>query len=85
MSNQIGQSTDFVQEWAEFIKRRRLSLPAIVLLEAHKPFSFIVSQFILLGQPLLDLVLPNQFTHKAIDLFSDRMVLEGLIRELEQD
>lgn len=80
-----SQPAGFIQEWAKVIKRKRLSVPVIILLEAHKPFSFIASQFMLLGQPVLDMVLPEQFTHKAIHLFSNRTNLEGFIQELEQD
>lgn len=78
-------STSFIKAWADKIKDMGLTTPAIILLEAHKPLSFVVSQFMVLGQPMLNLFFSAHFTDQAIRLFSNRNDLEGLIKELERD
>lgn len=80
-----SDSSSFIKGWADKIKQMGLTTPAIMLLEAHKPLSFVVSQFMVLGQPMFNLFFSPHFTDQAIHLFSDRNNLEGLIKELERD
>lgn len=80
-----NDSTNFIKAWADKIKQMGLTTPAIILLEAHKPLSFVISQFMVLGQPMLNLFFSAHFTDQAIRLFSNRNDLEGLIKELERD
>jgi len=84
MKHEADDSANFIKGWAEKIKQLGLATPAILLLEAHKPLSFVVSQFIILGQPMLNLFWSDRFTDQAINLFSNRQNLEGLIKELER-
>jgi hypothetical protein len=76
---------DYIQEWADKIKRLRLTQPALLLLEAHKPLVFITSQFIIVGQPLLNLFLPLTFTQNTVNLLSHPVYVEQLMRELERN
>ena len=86
MSNQMPeQAPKFIKNWASAITARRLTVPAIFLLEANKPFSFAAGQFLLLGQPLLESFLPGNVTAQAIDLFNDRRHVDALIAELEKE
>ena len=84
MDEKIAITPNFIKTWADKIKQLGLITPAILLLETNKPLSFSVSQLLLLGQPALNIFLPNQFTSSAIDLFASRQNLEQLIRELEE-
>lgn len=84
MNEKTATSPDFIKTWAGKIKRLGLTTPAILLLETNKPLGFSVSQLLLLGQPTLNIFLPNHLTSSAIDLFASRQNLEQLIRELEE-
>ncbi len=75
----------FIQMWAAKIQQMGLATPAILLLEVHKPLSFTAGQFLLLGQPLLNLVLPSPFTENTITLLSSRNLINALISELEKE
>ena len=83
--NEASISPKFIKEWADRIKQMRLTMLAILLLEAHKPLSFVAGQFIILGQPMLNLFVPPPFPANVVSLFSNRAYLERLIKELEQD
>jgi len=85
MCNKPESVPGFIQDWANKIKQSGLTAPAILLLEAHRPLGFVASQFLLLGQPVLDLLVPPHVMHNVISLFSNRPYLERLIRELERD
>ena len=75
---------EFIARWARKIRHLRLTTPAILLLEMHKPLSFTLGQFLLVGQPVLDALLPRPFTRDAVSLLSDRRYLEQLLQELER-
>ncbi len=75
----------FVESIANKIIDLGLATPAILLLEAHKPLSFIGSQLLLIAQPTLDLFLPQNFMQNSINLFADPHQFEQLITRLEND
>jgi len=77
-------SPQLLNRWARKIKQAGLTTPAILALETHKPLSFVMSQFLLVGQPALDMVLPKSISQNAISLFSNRANQERFIRELEE-
>lgn len=75
----------FIQGWANKINAVGLSAPAIFLLEAHKPLSFMTSQLLVVSQPILNLFFAPHLTRNVIQLFADRSDLEKLIKHLEQN
>lgn len=77
-------SPRYLNEWAQKIKRAGLATPAILALETHKPLSFILSQVMLVGQPMLDFFLPRHVSNNAVQLFADRKRLEQFIDALEE-
>lgn len=79
-----NQSPKYIKKWAVKIKQLGLTVPAVLLLETHKPLSFIVNQMLLVGQPALNVFLSPDTTAHALNLFSDRAHLEQLIQELEE-
>lgn len=56
--------------------------PAILFLEAHKPLSFLASQFLLLSQPTLEPFLGGVVSEYAL-LLEDRENLETILSHLE--
>lgn len=83
MNEPSENSPGFIKSWANKIKQINLTTPAILFLETQKPLSFVLGQFLLVGQPIMNTFLPAQFTHNAVDLFSNRRYLDDLIKELE--
>ena len=66
------------------IGRRRLALPALLLLEITRPFSFLVSQGLLLFQPVLGYFVEEPLVAGYADLLADRGNLDRLIARLEE-
>jgi hypothetical protein len=77
-------SPTFINQVADKISQLGLTTPAILLLEAHKPLAFIGSQFLLVVQPTLGLVLPSHLLRNTSDLLADPNQYERLIAILEQ-
>lgn len=73
----------FAEKFANKIAGLGLTAPAILLLEAHKPLSFISSQLLLVAQPTLDLFLTKSFTRELAELLADSTQVEQLIMNLE--
>ncbi|MEW5960772.1 MAG: hypothetical protein AB1801_23855 [Chloroflexota bacterium] len=74
---------NFTQIVANKIAELGLTVPAVLLLEAHKPLSFISSQLLLVAQPTLDIFLPQHLTRNLADLLADSTQVEQLITNLE--
>ncbi len=64
-----------VNEWG-------MVAPAILFLEAHKPLSFLASQFLLLSQPTLEPFLGGVVREYAL-LLEDRQNVETILSRLE--
>ena len=74
-----------IEHVAQQISGWRLTLPAIILLEILKPFSFFASQGLLLCQPLLEFFYQGPRIAGYADLLADRTNVERLVTRLEQD
>jgi len=61
-----------------------LATPAIALLEAHKPLSFLASQALLVFEPLLTLWLGDVPLGDYASLLEDRSSVERVICRLEE-
>jgi hypothetical protein len=75
--------TPFVQKIADKIVDLKLTVPAILLLEAHKPLAFLGSQLLLIAQPTFDIFFPKNVTGALVELLAEPEQLEQLIRRLE--
>lgn len=73
----------FIEKVASRIHELGLTVPAVLLLEAHKPLTFISSQLLLIVQPTLDIILPGDFTGSLVNLLADPDQFEQLITNLE--
>jgi len=73
----------FIKTWSDTLHRLGMAAPAVLFLEFNKPLSFMLGQFLLVGQPFLNAFLPPKLTQNAVSLLSNRTHLEQLIQELE--
>jgi hypothetical protein len=74
---------NFVEKIANKIIDLGLTVPAIFLLEAHKPLAFVGSQLLLVAQPTLDLFLPDQFAGNLAGLLAEPADIDQLLIRLE--
>lgn len=77
------KQNSFSQKIVDKIAELGLTAPAVLLLEAHKPLSFVSSQLLLVAQPTLDIFLPQHFTQNLAGLLVDPTQMEQLISSLE--
>jgi len=66
------------------IGSRRLALPALLLLEVTRPFSFLLGQGLSLFQPLLGYFVEEPLVADYAELLADRGNLDRLIARLEE-
>ena len=72
-----------VDSVARRIVDRRLETPAVLLLETHKPLSFVASQAVLVAMPFLGPVIGAQTMADFSRLLADRTNVEVLIERIE--
>jgi hypothetical protein len=75
---------DRIEALVRQIGRRKLALPALLLLEITRPFSFLVSQGLLLCQPLLGYFVEEPLVAGYADLLADRGHLDRLVTRLQE-
>lgn len=80
----IDQRDLLINRLAQKISSWGLTAPALLFLEANKPFSFIGSQALLFFQPLLGFLLGDEIIGGYAQLFEDQANVERLLRLLEQ-
>jgi len=73
-----------IDRLVEQITRRGLTVPAVLLLDLFRPFSFIASQGLLLCQPLSTWMNAEQQIADYAGLLADRSNLDHLVARLEQ-
>ncbi len=73
-----------IDRLAERIAHRGLAVPAVLLLDLFRPFSFIASQALLLCQPLSGWMNMEQQVADYAGLLADRSNLDYLVARLEQ-
>jgi hypothetical protein len=74
----------FIEQLAEKINRMGLTMPTVLLLEAHKPIAFLVSQLLLIAQPSLNFFISPTLTQNLTHLLAEETELEQLITTLER-
>ncbi|MFP3904392.1 MAG: hypothetical protein ACLFWB_09145 [Armatimonadota bacterium] len=68
---------------ADVLVRRSLATPAIFILEAGKPLSFVASQSMLFFEPFLEAFFPAGDYHIVAEALEDRENVEWFIQRLE--
>jgi hypothetical protein len=82
--NSDARRDALIESLAQRIEAMGLATPAILMLEAHKPLSFLGSQAILIAQPLLNVAFNPTASQEVADLLEDRSNVERLIERLER-
>jgi len=85
MIETIDSTPKFIRHWTAQIRLMKLATPVCILLEIHKPLSFVIGQFFIVAQPMLNMFLPNYTTDNIITLLSNRNYLNQLIEQLERE
>ena len=84
MELSVDQRDLLIDRLAQKVSRWGLTAPAILFLEANKPFSFIGSQVLLFFQPLLGFLLGDEVIGGYAQLLEDPANVERLLHLLEQ-
>lgn len=69
---------------ANWIVEKHMEVPAVMFLEMNKPLSFLISQSLYFGAPMLAPLFGLDKLNKTAGLLSDRDSIENLIRKIEQ-
>ena len=75
---------EMVERAAQAVVKRRLSMPANLALEMHKPISVLGANLVLLGTPLLAPFTGWKFCDDLAFFLMDRENLERLHRRIEE-
>jgi hypothetical protein len=75
---------ELIEHLAHWLNRCRLGIPAIALLEAHKPVSFVSSQTMLAAEPLVTLLFGRSQIGEYAALLEDARNVERVIHRLEE-
>ena len=73
-----------VERAAQAVVKRRLAMPANLVLEMHKPLAVLGANLVLLGTPLAAPFLTWKFCDELAFFLMDRANLERLMQRIEQ-
>lgn len=83
VNTELEAREQLVEQLIERVRRRGLTLPALVLLDLFQPFAFLASQGLLLCQPLLGYLVDGPRVGAYADLMADRDSVQRLVARLE--
>lgn len=72
-----------IEQIAQWVHKRQLHVPAIFLLEMHKPVTFLASQGLLLSSGFLAPLFGPHRLQEVVQLLEDRENIERLLARLE--
>jgi hypothetical protein len=84
MSKREAVQEQWLDHWAERIHHSGLSVVALPLLEVGRGLGFLVSQALLLGQPLLSGLFDKESISRYVELLEDPATLDDLIERIER-
>ena len=76
--------TELIKKIAETVAKRKMTVPAVLLIESCKPLNRLASQFVLVISPLLALFVSYEQINAFSDLLQDRNSIEKLLAEIEK-
>lgn len=79
----LKQEEALLAKLAGFVVRRRLTAPAILMLEMHRPLNFVASQVLVMFEPFLTFFFRPEEIQALIRILEDRGGLERLILAIE--
>jgi hypothetical protein len=69
---------------AKEIVKRGMELPAVLMLEGHKPLSFLASQGLVMGMPLLGPFVGHQKMADLSKILADSANVDRLVKRIEE-
>ena len=78
----VRRREELIEGFVRRVNEWGMVMPTILFLEAHKPLSFLASQFLLLSQPTLEPFLGGVVREYAL-LLEDRKNVETILSRLE--
>jgi hypothetical protein len=84
-NTELDAREQLVDQLVERVRRRGLTLPALMLLDLVQPFAFLAGQGLLLCQPLLGYLIDGPRVGAYADLLSDRDGMEQLVARLDRE
>ncbi|MEM7114147.1 MAG: hypothetical protein AAF614_17055 [Chloroflexota bacterium] len=79
------QETPFTQQTAQTISRWGLTLPALFILGAGQPLTFLAAQCLWVANPALSLFLPKQQLHQLALSLESPADVQQMIQHLEKE
>lgn len=79
------QETKLIQKAAHEIRKRKMQMPAVLLLEMHKPLNFLASQAAIVFSPFLVPFVGFDNVNDYSRLLAKRDNIERLLQELETE
>ena len=77
------ETEQLIEKAASEIERRKLEVPAVLMLECHKPLAFVGSQTSLMMAPFIAPFLGFDFVNNYSRLFAKRENVERLLQRIE--
>lgn len=77
------ETDNIIESIAQDVVRRRLETPAILFLESHKPLSFVASQALVVGTPMLGSLFGVDKIRQYSGLLQSRDNIEKLLQRIE--
>ncbi|MFC1743925.1 hypothetical protein ACFL35_08020 [Candidatus Riflebacteria bacterium] len=79
------EDRELIVRFASLLRVKRLVIPAIFMLEMHKPFAFLISSFLVFLEPIILMFFKIPEYRRLTELAENRDTIEYLIRCLEDD
>ncbi len=76
------EDRDLASKVANFVVRRQMTTPALMVLEASRPFNFIGSQFLTFLSPFVTLIFSNVEYDRFVRFLEKRQSVQTLIDSL---
>jgi len=83
VNTELEAREQLVEQFVEGVRRYKLTLPALMVLDLIQPFAFLAGQGLLLCQPLLSYLVDGPRVGAYADLLSDRDSVRRLVTRLE--
>ncbi len=78
------EERNLVCRFADFVVERRLTAPALILLESGRPLNFVGSQLLAFMSPFVTLIFASNEYDRFVGLLEKRQSIDLLIDTIEQ-
>ena len=78
------QRDTLIERLASRVVKHKMQMPAVLVLEMHKPFAFLAGQSLLLGSGFLAPLFGPENVRRYSKLFEDRANIERLMERIEE-